>query len=85
MAVEAAAASQGMSAGSGAMGSGLITAVGSYLSAREQRKVEERQQAINMALAQRQNELNAIQDQERNMNSAYQNIMGAASQSLKYS
>lgn len=61
---------------------GGISAVGSYLSAREQREVDERRMALEAEMRQRSDTLNAIQNTGREQDVAFQNIMGAATQSL---
>ena len=64
--------------------SGGIQGIGSYISARENRKVQERQMAIDLAMKQRQQQLDAVQSTANMQNAAYNNIMGAAERSLRY-
>lgn len=73
-----------MDAGIGSAIGGVFQGVGSYLSARESRKAQEREAAINMAIQQRQMELNAIQNTNREYDSAYNSIIGVSRDSLKY-
>lgn len=67
-----------------ALAGGIIQGVGSYLSAREDRKAREREMAINMALQQREQELAAIQNTNREYDTAYSNMIGVARDSLRY-
>ena len=73
-----------MSDGAGALVGGIFQGVGSYLSARESRKAAERQAAINLAIEQRKMELDALQNTNREYDTAYSNIIGVSRDSLKY-
>lgn len=73
-----------ISEGAGAMVSGGLQAVGTYLAARESRKAEEMKIAIQMAMEQRQQQLNAAQNTNREYDAAIQNMMGATKDSLRY-
>ena len=64
--------------------SGGIQGIGQYMASREDRKVKERQMAIDLALKQRQQQLDAVQSTANMQNAAYNNIMGAAERSLRY-
>ena len=64
--------------------SGGIQGIGQYMASREARKAQERQIAVDLALKQRQQQLDAVQSTANMQNAAYNNIMGAAERSLRY-
>ena len=82
-AVSGAAAGSAFGPWGTAIGAG-IGAIGGYLSSRQQAEQEDRANAIKIALAQREQQLNALQNTNREYDTAYNSIFNAANRSLSY-